>query len=58
MENRTNKQGSKQVVNYLGMEMNSPEDFKRWQFNYKFYQELYVKSRMKDFNLPSLETTK
>ena len=51
--NKVKQQGSKQVVNYLGAEMNNPADFKRWQFNYKFYQKLYTESRMKSFNLPN-----
>lgn len=40
----------KQVVNYLGSEMNCPEYFKRWQFNYRFYQSLLQEVMMKLFN--------
>ncbi len=40
----------KQVVNYLGSEMNCPEDFNRWQFNYRFYQVLIKEVIMKSFN--------
>lgn len=40
----------KQVVNYLGYEMNCSEDFKRWQFNYRFYQSLLQEVIMKSFN--------
>lgn len=41
----------KQIFHYLGEHMKDPQDYIRWNFNFKFYQKLAMESKTKYFNL-------
>ena len=43
---------------YLGEHMNCPQDYKRWQFNFRFYQKTLSESRMNQKSWMDIEIDK